>query len=110
MLLAYGPDQPDGDLNDRIELSVPLTAQARLDESRTETPWSSRRSLPDGRQHAGELVRAGDGWALRGMTAGDDAPLWDFEAAVLRPGEYVTLRRPGGEALVFRIVDVRSDQ
>ena len=35
--------------------------------------------------------------------------LWNFEARMFRPGEYVTLRRPDGEELVFRIVDVEPD-
>ena len=105
MLLAFGPDRPEGDLSDRLELSARLTAQGRLDEG--VAVW--RRMLPDARLVSGELVRTEAGWALRGK-AGEDAPLWDFEAGVLRPGEYATLRPPGGEALVFRVVDVQPDQ
>ncbi len=107
MLLAYGPGLPNGDIADRLELTAKLTAQGRLDEAEFGIkPWPSRRTLPDGRQHAGELVRTDGGWALRGA-ASEDAPLWDLEGSVFRPGEYVTLRRPGGESLVFRIVDVQ---
>ncbi len=108
MLLAYAPGLPNGDVADRLELAVKLTAQGRLDEAAFGAEaWQSRRTLPDGRLHAGELVRSDAGWALRG--ASEDAPLWDFEGGVFRPGEYVTLRRPTGESLVFRIVDVRPD-
>jgi hypothetical protein len=109
MLLAHGPGRPEGDLADRLELTVVLTPQGALDEAALGgATWPARRLLPDGREFAGELVRAGAGWAVRGA-AGEDAPLWDFEGRVFRPGEYVTLRRPGGDELVFRIVDVRAD-
>ena len=107
MLLAQGPGQPEGDLGYRLELTAALTPQAALDEA-APAGWPARRVLPDGTERAGELVRAGAGWALRGA-AGEDSPLWDFEGRVFRPGEYVTLRRPDGDELVFRIVDVRPD-
>jgi hypothetical protein len=109
MLLAQGPGRPNGDLADRLELTAALTPQGALDEAAFgDPPWPTRRVLPDGRALVGELVRADAGWALRGP-AGEDAPLWDFEGRVFRPGEYVTLRRPGGDELIFRIVDVRAD-
>lgn len=107
LLLAYGPGQPEGDVADRLELRVALTKQAHLDDTGTPPPWPARRVLPDGREWLGELVHAAEGWALRGA-AGEDAPLWDVVGQVFRPGEYVTLRRPDGEELVFRIVDVRG--
>src|SRR5580704_16176708 len=94
MLLAHGPGQPEGDLSYRLELSVALTPQGALDEAAFgAAPWPTRRVLPDGRELAGELVRAGAGWALR-SAVGEDAPLWDFQCGVVRPGEYATLRRP----------------
>ena len=108
MLLAHGPGQPEGDLAYRLELAASLTPQAALDEAAFAAAWPARRVLPDGREFAGELVRADAGWALRGA-AGEDSPLWNFEGRVFRPGEYVTLRRPNGDELVFRIVDVRPD-
>ena len=108
MLLASSPGQPMGNLADRLELRARLTSQGRLDAAEFgAVAWSTGRSLPDGRLFNGELVRSDAGWALRGL-AGDDAPLWDFEGQVFRPGEYVTLRRPNGETLVYRIVDVRA--
>jgi hypothetical protein len=109
MLLAHGPDRPDGDLADRLELTAALTPQGALDEAAFGgSPLPVLRVLPDGRELALELVRAGARWALRGP-AGEDAPLWDLEGRVFRPGEYVTLRRPDGDELIFRIVDVRPD-
>ena len=109
MVLAQGPGRPNGDVANRLELTVALTPQGALDEAAFgEAPWPTRRLLPDGNVLAGELVRIDGGWALRGP-AGEDAPLWDIESRVFRPGEYVTLRRPGGDELIFRIVDVRPE-
>jgi len=109
MLLAHGPGRPEGDLAHRLELTAALTPQGALDEAAFgDPPWQARRVLPDGNELAGEVVRAGGGWALRGP-AGEDAPLWDFDGRVFRPGEYVTLRRPDGDELIFRIVDVRVE-
>ena len=38
-----------------------------------------------------------------------DEPLWELSLSLIRPGEYLTLRRPSGEALVFRIVQVATE-
>jgi hypothetical protein len=109
MVLAYAANAPDGDVLDRLDLTAPLTAQAQLDEAgQVPPPWPAMRTLPDGRARATELVREDIGWALRGFGS-EDAPLWDFEGRVFRPGEYVRLRRPTGEELVFRIVEVQPE-
>ena len=105
MLLASGPGEPAGNLDYRLELDATLTPQAALDG---DGPWQAMRMLPDGAERPAELVRIDDGLALQGP-AGADSALWNFEARMFRPGEYVTLRRPDGEELVFRIVDVEPD-
>jgi hypothetical protein len=109
MVLASGPGVPAGDLDYRLELTATLTPQATLDEAAYgEGAWHAVRILPDGSRRPAELVRNDDGWALQGP-AGEDSALWDFEGRVFRPGEYVTVRRAGGEELVFRIVEVEPD-
>jgi hypothetical protein len=45
------------------------------------------------------------GWALRNERSPDE-PLWELDVRVLRPGEYITLRRPDGADAVFRVVSV----
>ncbi len=107
MLLANGPGQPEGDLSHRLEVLVALTPQGQLDEAAlAEAPWPTLRTLPDGRERHGDIVRGAAGWVLRGR-AGEDSPHSPIEAQIFRPGEYVTLLPPGQDALVFRIVDVQ---
>jgi hypothetical protein len=109
MLLAYSAASPEGDVQDRLELNAPLTPQGQLDETNYQPPpWPALRTLPDGRSRATELVHEENGWALRGVGSAD-APLWNFEGNIFRPGEYVHLRRPTGEELVFRIVEVQVE-
>jgi hypothetical protein len=109
MLLASGPGAPAGDLDYRLELTATLTPQGALDEAAYgEGAWPAVRILPDGSRHPAGLVRIETGWALQGP-AGEDSALWDFEGRVFRPGEYVTVRRAGGEELIFRIVEVEPD-
>lgn len=111
MNLAYAAGRPEGDLADRLELLVGLTPQGQLDEAAFAAdaqPWPSLRVLPDGSERAGELVLLEGGWALRSVRS-EDEPLWALEARVLRPGELVTLRRPDGEEVVFRVVGVEAE-
>lgn len=106
MLLARGPGLPEGDLNDRLVVQAQLTAQGHMDRDAAfmdPAPWYSRRERPGQGTKALELVLLDEAWFLRGVD-GDDDPLWAFEANILRPGEPVVLRRPDGEALIFRIV------
>jgi hypothetical protein len=106
MVLASAPGEPAGNVDYRLELTAVLTPQAALDEAAYgDAPWPALRILPDGARREAALVRIEEGWALQGP-AGEDSALWDFEGRVFRPGEYVTVRRAGGEELVFRIVEV----
>jgi hypothetical protein len=110
MVLAYAPGRPDGDVSDRIEMHVALTPQGQPDEAAwfaDPAPWTFRRMLPNGTERPGEVVLEEGIWALR-VWHSDDAPLWVMVGKVLRPGELVTLRRPTGEELVFRVVNVEA--
>ncbi len=111
MLLANGPDSPDGDTADRIALRVCLTAQGQIDEAafhEDPLPWATQRTTPDGRVFMGELIRADGGWALR-RSGSEDDPVWPFEPEIMRPGEYVTLRPPTGGELIYRIVGIDDE-
>jgi hypothetical protein len=111
MLLAYGPDAPDGDTADGLELHACLTALGELDEQAYSVDpggWHARRFRPDRPDRHVALVRLEDGWALRSPES-DDAPVWPIEAKMFRPGEYATLRPPAQPELVFRIVSVEPE-
>jgi hypothetical protein len=105
-LLAHGPGQPEGDVAHGLEMRLCLTPEARIDFAAYQAdplPWRTRRFWPDREDWAGELIRVDESWALRSQR-GEDEPLWDFIPAIMRPGEYLTLRRPSGEELIYRIV------
>lgn len=114
MVLAQGPGAPHGDLEDRLELDLALTAQGQIDMAAFESasaPWLARRGQRGGMEQHAELVRLDESWALQGLEGpahGDD-PLWTFEGKVFRPGELVRLRRPDGRELLFRVVQVTQD-
>ena len=111
MLLANGPGLPDGDIADRLEIQASLTGQGQIDEVayvEDPLPWPTQRTTPDGRVYLGELIRVGTGWAIR-RSGSEDDPVWPFEPALLRPGEYATMRPPEGGRLVYRVVSVEQD-
>ncbi len=109
MLLAHSDARPQGDVNDGYDLALTLTPEGRLDERAWDAdpePWRVRRFDGSGRERQGELIRTEEGWAIRYGDQDTEAPLGDFAGRVFRPGEYVTLRPPGGAERVYRIVEV----
>ncbi len=108
-LLAHGPGLPEGDTLHGMELHLCLNGQGELDLGAYKAdpqPWRVRRYWPHREDWWGQLIEVeGLGWALRAESDPDE-PLWQFTLRRLRPGEYLTLRRPNGEELVFRIVQV----
>lgn len=106
MLLARGPDKPDGDLDDRLIMELCLTQQGQIDleaYNAAPSPWLARRERAGGTPRELEIIRIDEGWALQSTNSEDD-PIWTFEGRVFRPGELVCLRRPDQEQLLFRIV------
>jgi len=107
-LLAAGPGAPEGDVQQGLELILALDpdgaigAQTFFSDPR---PWRARRFRPEREDWLGELVREDEAWALRGEPE-SDGPLWFLDAQSMRPGSYLTLRRPDGEEFSFRIVSV----
>ena len=106
MLLAQGPGLPEGDLTDRLEISLALTPQGQIDMAAYDvdpSPWIATREQPSRQTRQFELTRLDEHWALQSVRSEDD-PLWTFEGTVFRPGELVILRRPDSEQFLFRIV------
>ncbi len=110
LVLAAAAGRPEGDISDRIVLRAALTQQETLDAGVHEGAgsWAAQRTLPDGTVRPLDLVRAEDVWLLR-STRHEDEPLWRVESRTIRPGEYVTLTRPDGETLTYRVVGVERE-
>ncbi len=111
MVLAQGPNLPEGDLQDRLTVHLCLTSQGQIDLHSYETgpaPWLAIRERPGHEPRRSEVIRLDEGWALQSLR-GDDDPLWTFEGHVFRPGELVRLGRPDGREFLFRIVAVDPD-
>ena len=110
LLLAQGPGKPDGDIGDRLTLDLPLNAQGQIDAPAYDSaarPWLAVRDRPGGLPRELEVIRLDDGWALQSTNSLDD-PIWAFEGHVYRPGELVVLKRPDGDTLLFRIVNIET--
>jgi len=106
LVLAHSPDQPQGDIEDRLTLELSLTSQGQIDAAGyegAEAPWLARRQRNGGSARELEIIRLDEGWALQSTNSLDD-PIWAFEGHVYRPGELVRLRRPDGDELLYRIV------
>ena len=111
LVLAQAPGQPNGDVADRLELTLALTPQSQIDERAfrdSPSPWFATRKRPGRPQVRSELIRLDGGWALQSLEDDGDDPLWALEGWLFRPGELVRLRRPDGAELLFRIVQVEQ--
>jgi len=107
-LLASSPQKPQGDTRCGMEILLCLNADSQPDLSACGEPWRVRRFWSDRPDWHGLLVAHDeDSWAMR-SAADPDEPLWDLRARTFRPGEYVTLRRPDGRELSFRIVSIEA--
>jgi hypothetical protein len=104
-LLASGPGFPEGDVAQGVELAVRLTPQGQIDPAAAAEGFRVRRFWADREDWQGALEYLDEGWALRNDRSADE-PLWAIELRLLRPGDYITLRRPDGDDAVFRIVSV----
>ena len=111
LLLAQGPDKPDGDLDEKLIMHIMLTGQGQIDPAAyegTPEPWLAERSHGSGPTRSLEVIRLDEGWALQSTNSLDD-PIWMFEGHVYRPGELVRVQRPDGNELLFRIVNTESE-
>lgn len=106
-LLVRGPGQPSGDIRCGIELVVPLSPTGHLDP-RGPLSGQVRRFWRDRPEWRGTLQRIGDNrWGIQAVDNPDE-PLRELGGDVFRPGAYITLIRPNGEELVYRIVSVED--
>ena len=115
LVLASGPGRPEGDPEMRYELDVALDPAGHLDPAAwlaDPAPWPARRYWPGQGERRGEVLHDPDGgWTLRFFrteSQAPDAPISDVVgvASLMRPGEYVTIKEPDGQAYDYRIVNV----
>lgn len=109
MVLAHSPMQPEGDIDDRIELLACLTVWEQLDADAyyaAPLPWPTLHTRPGGPTRHGEITRVDDSWMLSNL---HDEELSVLNAAAIRPGEIVMLQRPGDDVLLYRIVAVMAN-
>lgn len=110
MILARGPEKPDGDVDEWLTFLLGMTQQGQIDlESyhRAPAPWLATWGTARGAVRTLEVIRLDEGWALQSVDHEDD-PICTFDGHVFRPGEVVRVRQPGGHVLLFRIVAVES--
>ncbi|MDQ2801744.1 MAG: hypothetical protein M3Y41_03290 [Pseudomonadota bacterium] len=106
-VLVRAPGLPEGDTRTGVELTVCLDQRGQIQASCPgDAPWPVRRFWEGRQDWHGALVPVASGWAVCG--ANEDAPLWELQARVLRPGEYLTLLSPDQGETQFRIVNVET--
>jgi hypothetical protein len=94
-----------GNAGDIFEMLVRLCPGGQMKPaSEPEQAYRARRLIDGAETWAGRLVSEGENWVLH--SDDDDDPIWFIEFGALRPGEYLTLHRPGGQPLRFQIVKV----
>ena len=116
LVLASGPQHPQGSPDHRFELELTLDRDGRPDPgawAADPAPWAARRHRPGEPGQEGDVQYDPDiGWRIRFLdeeeAGADDAPL----AALIyfdgrwRPGEIVTLAGRSGRDTAWRIVAV----
>lgn len=109
-LLTSAPGRPAGDTRCGVEIELCLTPLGEPDRlgCATDAAWSARRFWRDRPDWNGFLIPLdGDRWGLRGANDPDE-PFWELRGRRFRPGDHLTLRRPNGEELTFRVVSVET--
>jgi len=116
LAMAPGPGFPEGSPDHRYVLALALDHDGRPDAAAwisDATPWPAMRFRPAETDTHGDVQWDEDsGWSLRFFNQADDrsdAPTTGLVVHEgLRPGAYVTVNEPEGEARSFRVVGVEA--
>ncbi|MBW6401532.1 hypothetical protein KPL78_27015 [Roseomonas sp. HJA6] len=115
LALAAGPGFPEGSPEHRYEIELMLDAAGRPDGrawAADPTPWRAQRIVPDAPPTQGDVQHDPDhGWTIRFYGATPESPdapesSLEFGAEPVRPGEYVTVTEPDGQAYAYRVVGI----
>jgi hypothetical protein len=86
-----------------LEMVVCLTASGHLDATLQDVLPQRCRLIYGDRTEWSGVIRADDnGWVVH-SDLGDDEPIRLLHVRTLRPGDYLTIYRPGEEAACFRV-------
>lgn len=108
--LARCPEFPEGSDRHGYSLTLPLTADGRLDTAdwhRVAKLCRFRRFWGDLPEEAGDVQRHGHGWTLafdgEGPLSDEHEPIFRAEAHTFRSGDYVSIRERDGALRTFRV-------
>ncbi|MEQ8250077.1 MAG: hypothetical protein RIB41_02470 [Oceanibaculum nanhaiense] len=110
MELGRSAEFPEGSGDHRYEITAPLTADGHLDaEAYKQHKAECRiaRFWPGEPIRQGLLIHTRKGWAFsyeKGEE--DDETLYKLDRHLFKPGEYVTVAEPDGDAHTFKVVEV----
>ena len=116
LAMAPGPGFPEGSPEHRYVLCLALDGDARPDAAAWTAdtdPWPAMRIRPGETDMRGDVQHDPDsGWSLRFFNQADDrsdAPTTGLIVHEgLRPGAYLSVNEPEGEARAFRVVGVEA--
>ena len=115
LTLAAGPGFPEGSPEHRYEIDLVLDPAGRPDGAAwaaDPAPWRARRITPGAPPVQGDVQYDADhGWTIRFYGAAPESPDapesgLEFGPDSVRPGEYVTVTEPDGQAYAYRVVGV----
>lgn len=110
MELARSAEFPNGSGDHRYEITAPLAADGHLDPEaykQHKTECRIVRFWPQEPIRQGLLIHTRKGWAFsyeKGEE--DDETLYKLDRHLFKPGEYVTVTEPDGDAHTFKVVSV----
>lgn len=110
--LARTPEFPEGSAAHAFLLHLPLGADGRIEPhvlAANPARAIVRRAWPGEPDMSGYVIASGQGWALSYRPGEeDDEPIFHLADHAIRRGEYLTLTKPDGQSLPFRIASLSA--
>jgi hypothetical protein len=112
--LAREKEHPEGDARQGYEFIAPLDGKGRFcpkEWRRARKRCTVRQFRPDAVDLRGLLIHTDSGaWAFSydPLSDDDDEAVFRLDAHTLMPGEYVSVKEPGGNMHTFRVTKIHS--